>query len=201
MSKLNGRDYKIYDPEKIIYTNYNCKNPNVKKKQYYKDDDLLAINNDRLSYINVNYSSKHVIIKTPIMTSPFKINDKTGSFIMNLQFSNFKDNELMNEFYEFIRHVEQTQIKHIGLDETNIDKYSTQIRRDKEKKYDPNLIVKIPFRYNKFECEAYNNEGDFINILNINPFSKVQCDIYIDKIWKFNDQFICKWKCKTIQLI
>ena len=24
------------------------------------------------------------------------------------------------------------------------------------------------------------------------------CDIYIDKIWKFNDRFYCKWKVRNI---
>tara|TARA_B110001469_G_C9644723_1_gene325380 strand:+ start:1217 stop:1819 length:603 start_codon:yes stop_codon:yes gene_type:complete len=200
MSKLKGKEYTFYDKDKIKYTNFNCKNPNCKKKQYYIDETL-AINNDRLNYINVNYNGKYVVIKTPPMTMPFKINDKTGSFIMNLQFTNYKDDKSMNEFYEFIRNVEQTHIKHIGINESTVDRYSSQIRRDKNKKYDPNLVVKIPFRYNKFECEAYNKEGNLINLLNINPFSKVQCDIYIDKIWLFNDIFICKWKCQTIQLI
>ena len=26
-------------------------------------------------------------------------------------------------------------------------------------------------------------------------------DIYIDKIWKFNEKFICKWKAKVIYLV
>lgn len=200
MSKLKGREYSYYDPNQIRYTNFNCENPNVKKKKYYQDDQL-AIHNDRLSYIQINYGPKYVVVKTPPMTVPFKINDKTGSFIVTLQFTNYKDDDIMNGFYEFIRQVEQTQVKHIGFDETTIDRYSSQIRRDSQKKYDPNLVVKIPFRYNKLECEAYDKDGHLINLLNLTPFSKVQCDIYIDKIWVFNDQFICKWKCRTIQLV
>ena len=31
-------------------------------------------------------------------------------------------------------------------------------------------------------------------------FSKIFYDIYIDKIWKFNEKYICKWKVKKIQL-
>ena len=33
-----------------------------------------------------------------------------------------------------------------------------------------------------------------LNISNINKFSKVKCDIFIDKIWKYNDKYVCKWK-------
>ena len=27
---------------------------------------------------------------------------------------------------------------------------------------------------------------------------KLKCDIYIDKIWKFNGKYVCKWKVKNI---
>ena len=29
----------------------------------------------------------------------------------------------------------------------------------------------------------------------------MQCDIYIDKIWKFNDVYYCKWKARKIYLV
>ena len=97
---------------------------------YYKDDST-AITNDQLSYIAVNYLSKSIVIKTPPMTMPFSINNNTGSFIMNLQFTNYQEDESMNGFYDFIRKIEQNQINHIGLDKDTIDQYTTQIRRDK----------------------------------------------------------------------
>jgi hypothetical protein len=199
-NSLRGKNFDWYDISKIKYTNFNCKNPNCKKKEYYKSDEH-AVNNDRLSYINVNYSGKYIVIKTPPMTMPFKINNRSGSFTMNLQFTNYIEDEEMNNFYNFIKNLQISQVQHIGLDETTIDRYCDQIWRDKEKKYDPNLSVKVPFRYNKFECEAYNQDGDLINLLNINPFSKMQCDIYVDQIWLFNDSFICKWKVNKIQLL
>jgi len=29
----------------------------------------------------------------------------------------------------------------------------------------------------------------------------MECDIYLDKIWKMNDKFYAKWKCKVIHLL
>ena len=120
---------------------------------------------------------------------------------MNLQFTNIDNDDQMKEFYLFIKSLEEVQRKYIGIDEDTEDLYLSQIRRDKQKKYDPNLIVKLPFRQNKFELEAINNEGTPINVLNISRFSKVKCDIYIDKIWKFHDQYVCKWKLNRLVIV
>ena len=39
------------------------------------------------------------------------------------------------------------------------------------------------------------------NLFNIQGFTSMQCDIYLDKIWKMNDNFYAKWKCKIIHLV
>ena len=197
--KLLNRECSNYDLSNIIFTNFNCKNPNIKNKEYCIDYSK-PINNDKLSYININHNNEQIVITTPEMICPFGVNQKNNTFLLNLQFTNYKDNKEIGELYEFIKQMEYKQIEHIGLDETNIDLYLSQIKRDKQKKYDPNLIVKIPFRYNKMDINCYNQEGENINILNISKFSKVKCDIYIDKIWIFNDKYICKWKLKTLYL-
>ena len=81
-----------------------------------------------------------------------------------------------------------------------MDKYLSQIRQDKDMKYDPNLIVKIPFRGNSYDVDIRNKDSP-CSITNIYRFSKMKCDIYIDKIWKFNGKYICKWKVKKIEII
>ena len=62
------------------------------------------------------------------------------------------------------------------------------------------FINQNTFRYTKMEADAYTKEGQPMNILSIHRFSKAECVIYIDRIWKFNDMFVCKWKLKTIYL-
>jgi len=32
-------------------------------------------------------------------------------------------------------------------------------------------------------------------------FSMISVNLYIDKIWRMNDKFYMKWKCKVIHLV
>ena len=133
------------------------------------------------------------------MVIPFGI-DKGNGFQMKLQFTNYKNDANMKSFYDFISNLEFQQMQYIGLDEDDIDLYNSQIYQDKQNKYDPLLTVKIPFIKNKFNVDIYHDEYT-LNVLNINKFSKVKCDIYIDKIWKYNEKYICKWKVKKIYVL
>ena len=47
----------------------------------------------------------------------------------------------------------------IGLDETDADNFISQIKQDKKKKYDPNLSVKIPFHYNRFQTDIFSDKS------------------------------------------
>ena len=64
---------------------------------------------------------------------------------------------------------------------------------------EPMLDIFTPL--NGYDVDIYSDEYDTCNIKNLNNFTKMKCDIYIDKIWKFNEQFICKWKAKVIYLV
>jgi len=195
MNNLQNIDHGKYIIDKIKYINYNLKNPNVKKKEYIQDDST-AVENEQLSYIQVMYNNNPTIyITTPKMFCPFGFNKKNNT--MNLQFSNYKTDVHMNSFFEFIKNIEFQQMEHLGLSEDNMDLYNSQIQYDKKEVYDPTLIVKLPFNYNKYEVDIYN-DSFAISILNIQKFNSMTCDIYIDKIWKYNDRYICKWKVRNI---
>ena len=108
----------------------------------------------------------------------------------------------MESFFNFIKNIELNNMINLGItDEKDTGKYTSQIRYDKEGKYDPNLSVKVPFVKNCYDVAIYSDEYDTCNIRNLKNFTKMKCDIYIDKIWYFNDQFICKWKMKKIYLV
>ena len=195
MNNLKHIDHGKYTIDNIRYINYNLKNPNVKKKEYVRDDTL-AIENDKLAYIQVIYDRNPMIyVTTPKMFCPFGLNKK--GYTMNLQFSNYKTDPHMNSFFEFIKNIEFQQMAHIGINKENIDNYISQIQYDKNEVYDPTLVVKLPFSYNKFDVDIYNDNFP-MSILNIQKFCNMTCDIYIDKIWKFNDRFVCKWKVRNI---
>ena len=196
----NIRNLKHIDQEKYIvdqiqYINYNLKNPNVQEKEYIQDDSI-AVKNEKLSYIQIMYNRNPIIyITTPKMFCPFGLNKNTN--IMNLQFTNLKTDVHMKSFFEFIKNIEFQQMAHIGLTEENIDIYKSQIQYDKNGIYDPTLVTKLPFNYNKYEVDIFSDKFP-ITILNIQKYMNMTCDIYIDKIWKFNDQYICKWKVRNI---
>tara|TARA_B100000287_G_scaffold347066_1_gene334868 strand:+ start:142 stop:747 length:606 start_codon:yes stop_codon:yes gene_type:complete len=198
MSKIKNLKhiyYERYSIDNIRYENYNLKNPNVKEKEYVLDDSD-AVKNEKLAYIQVVYNNNPILyVTTPKMFCPFDLNKK--GFTMNLQFTNYKTDPEMNGFFEFVKNIEFQQMAHIGLDETNSDLYMSQIQYSKNDVYDPSLIVKLPFKYNKFEVDIYNDDFP-LSVFNIRKYMNMTCDIYIDKIWKFNDRFYCKWKVRNI---
>ena len=71
---------------------------------------------------------------------------------------------------------------------------------DKAEKYEPNLSVKLPFHYNKFVTDLYSDFSSAVNIFNIKKFQRMECDIFADKVWRMNDKFYMKWKCKIIHM-
>ena len=198
MSKIKNLKhiyYERYSIDNIRYENYNLKNPNVKKKEYVLDDSD-AVKNEKLAYIQVVYNNNPILyVTTPKMFCPFDLNKK--GFTMNLQFTNYKTDPEMNGFFEFVKNIEFQQMAHIGLDENNSDLYMSQIQYSKNDVYDPTLILKLPFKYNKFEVDIYSDDFP-LSVFNIRKYMNMTCDIYIDKIWKFNDRFYCKWKVRNI---
>ena len=107
----------------------------------------------------------------------------------------------MIQFFEFIQNIEFMIMKYLNLNEDDSNRFVSQIKYDKQNKYDPNLNVKLPFSYNKFETDIYSDNSSINNIFQIQNFTPMQCDIYLDKIWKMNDHFYAKWKCSYIHII
>ena len=196
---LVNRHYNLYSNKQLTYKVYICNDCTKKKKEYiqqdteYKPCDIL-----NLGYIGLTCGKYPIIITTPIMLCPFGFNSQ--NHILNLQFTNIKNDPEMNSFYNFIQELELKQMKYIGLSEDTADLYLSQIRQDKEKKYDPNLLVKVPFQNNSYNVSIKHKDSS-VSVRNIFKFSKLKCDIYIDNIWKFNDKYICKWKVNKILVL
>jgi len=200
MSKIKNISHDLYKIDQIKYTKYIIKDCSAKKKEYdvdkSKKDPINIIN---IGYISLYYNQNPIIyITTPVMVCLFGMKNQ----IMSLQFTNLKGDKEMESFFNFIKKIELNNMINLGIkDESDSDKYISQIRYDKNGKYEPNLSVKVPFVKNCYDVDIYSDEYDTCNIRNLNNFTKMKCDIYIDKIWKFNEQFICKWKAKVIYLV
>jgi len=174
---------------------------NAKKKEYVKCtcDPKLDL---RFGYSQLYYHKKpQFIVTTPTMICPFGINNLGSNFKMCLQFTNYVSDPVMKSFYDFIQQCEYKQMELLGIKEDESDLFISQIKHHKQGKYDPNLEVKIPFSYNRFQCDIYSDNFSNAGIMNISKFCKLRCDIYLDKIWKYNDNYTSKWKVKMIQLL
>ena len=199
MSKIKNISHDLYKVESIKYTKYLIKDCSVKKKEFVQDkskDNAVDIKN--IGYISLYYNQNPLIyVTTPVMVCLFGMKNQ----IMSLQFTNLETDKEMDSFFNFIKNIEINNMIKLGITEENAEKYNSQIRYDKDGKYDPNLSVKVPFVNNRYDIDIYSDEYDICNIKNLCNFTKMKCDIYIDKIWKFNEQFICKWKAKVIYLV
>jgi hypothetical protein len=196
-AKLRNINWDNYDLNRILFKNY-VKNENNEIK--YTDNN--AMDEKLIMYIDIHYlRNTQIHVTTPTMKAPFAFNKNTNLFY--LQFTNIKTDTTMQSFYKFINSLELLQMKHIGITETNVDDYLSQIKYDSKKKYDPNLVTKVAFltKQNRYSVSIFNKDKRFISIFNIPKFARVQCDIYIDKIWKYNGAFVAKWKVSKIYIL
>ena len=196
---LKNFHYNIYDGKELSFKKYICKDCTQKKKEFeYDGTNKLPKDMLNIGYIEVLSGMYPVKVTTPVMVCPFGFNKQTNQIY--LQFTNLKTDHEMNGFFNFIQNIEHQQMKYLGLTSEDLDLYISQIKYDKKEKYDPNLIVKIPFHLNKYDVDIRTSDKD-CSIANIYNFSKMKCDIYIDKIWKFNGKYVCKWKVTSILLV
>jgi len=203
MSFLKNIEHSRYDIDNITFKTFTCKdcsNENKNKEYELCVDGNCPKNLKNFGYISLNYLQTPLIyLTTPPMVCLFGINK--NNWTMSLQFKNLKVDNTMKDFFDFIQNMEFKLMESLGLDENDSDLFVSQIRYDKARKYDPNLSIKIPFKNNRFDCDIKNENYSSMTVLNINNFTKMQCDIYIDKIWKWDEKYYCKWKCKKIYIL
>jgi len=196
---LENNHHNLFENKSLNFSNFVCKDCSQKKKEYeYEKSDVIPKNILNLGYIEIKVGKMPIYVTTPVMVCPFGFNQSNNQ--MTLQFTNVRTDPEMNSFYNFIQNLELEQMKYIGLNEEEGDLYISQIRYDKNGKYDPNLLVKAPVHSNRYDVDVKTKNGG-CSITNIFKFSKLQCDIYIDKIWKFNDKYVCKWKVKKVDIL
>ena len=191
-------------PDNIRFIRFKCDDMSVTKMSEKKYSKCKELEKDHpcFGYITVGYlRNPHLYITTPIMKCLFGVQKRGDiNFQMNLQFTNLEEDPYMKQFFDFIQNTEFMCMKYLGLTEEDSDRFVSQIKYDKEEKYEPNLAVKLPFHYNKFMTDLYSDFSSAVNIFNIKKFQRMECDIFADKVWRMNDKFYMKWKCKIIHI-
>ena len=200
MSRLRNIHHDRYKVDDIKYANFLWEDCSEKKDVIQDKSGEFAINLKNIAYTSLYYNGTPIVyVTTPVMTCLWGMSKQTKQ--ISLQFTKLESDPSMKSFFTFIKNIEINNMRNLGFTEKDIDKYGSQIKLDKSGKYEPNLLVKVPFVENRYDVDVFNDERDNINIYNINNFVKMQCDIYIDKIWKYNDVYYCKWKAKKIYLV
>lgn len=192
-------------PENLNLKRYKCDDMSIIKMndKTYSECSYLDKDHPCFGYITVGYlKNPQLYVTTPIMKCLFGVQNKGGgNFQMNLQFTDLEEDPNMKQFYDFIEGCEFYAMKYLGLDENDSDRFVSQIYHDKKGMYEPNLNVKLPFQYNQFTTDLYSEFSSGVNIFSINKFQRMECDLFVDRIWRMNDKFYMKWKCKIIHLL
>jgi len=192
-------------PDRISFKSYQCEDMSITKSsdKTYSENEECHKDHPCFGYLQVSYITNPLIyVTTPPMKCLFGVN-KSGqnNFQMNLQFTNLEEDPYMKQFFEFIQRTEFMCMKHLGLVEDDADRFVSQIQFDKKEKYEPNLQVKLPFHYNKFQTDLYSDFSSGVNIFTIKRFQVMECDLFVDRVWRMNDKFYMKWKCKIIHIM
>ena len=191
-------------PNRVSFMNYQCDDMSITKSsdKTYSENNELHKDHPCFGYIQIYYLKNPLIyVTTPPMKCLFGVT-RSGSnnFQMSLQFTDLEEDPVMKQFFDFIQNTEFMCMKHLGLSEEDSDRFISQIKYDKDEIYEPNLSVKLPFHYNKFVTDLYSDFSSAVNIFNIKKFQRMECDIFADKVWRMNDKFYMKWKCKIIHI-
>ena len=143
MPFLKNLHHNLFEGKPLQFNNFICKDCTQKKKEYeYQEEQGIPPKDiQNLGYVNISLGKYPISVTTPRMVAPFGFNK--GNNQMYLQFTNVRTDAEMNSFYNFIQNLEMKQMEYLGFDEDDADQYLSQIRHDKNGKYDPNLIVKI----------------------------------------------------------
>jgi len=148
------------------------------------EDNVLTSNEIKIEGGNYFY--------TPKMYVPFGLENYKTTYSMNLQFRNIKDNQELQDFLGFIQKFENNLMKKLKISE---EQFNSQLKY--HNKYDPMLMTKFIFRFDKIECDVKDSSGH-LNIFDIGKNFSCKCLLHIDKVWLFKGKYSCKLKVKEI---
>uniref|UniRef100_A0A6C0FBP1 Uncharacterized protein n=1 Tax=viral metagenome TaxID=1070528 RepID=A0A6C0FBP1_9ZZZZ len=191
--------------DKLNFKSFHCDDMSVTKssEKTYSESKESHKDHPCFGYLQVYYLKNPMLyVTTPKMKCLFGVQNKgNGNFQMSLQFTDLEEDPYMKNFFEFIQSCEFYAMKTLGLTSEDADRFVSQIIYDKKEMYEPNLNVKLPFQYNQFLTDIYSEYSSGVNIFHIRKFQNMECDLYVDKIWRMNDKFYMKWKCKVIHVV
>jgi hypothetical protein len=202
--------------EIITANSFNIKNIN------YGEPKVLD-NGGRAIY--VGYTGKPFLLQTPEMVAPFGLNkwsnDKGGiKYTLELSFQGKENREPLMALYNMLESLDKKFVgdaldnstswlkkKYSSLDVVEA-LYTPLIKFPKDKatgeftnKYPPTFKVNVPFK-ETYECEAYNNARERINLDNTDTKgSKIACILQCMGVWVAGGKFGVSWKVLQLRIV
>jgi hypothetical protein len=146
--------------------------------------NLIDIN--KISIVNINdnsfkvsYNNQKLMLSLSSINIPFGLDNEYNNLYLKMELNN---QELLN----IIKNIEH---KFSEFLDTNI---KSQLRNDNI------LNCKIPKLKSKIVCHIKDKEGSYYNIYNIPKNQIISCIIYVDSIWKYDNNYFYKWSYKNI---
>lgn len=160
----------------------NFKNISIKKIKYIKN--------------NLYYNGAKLIIQSPIMKCDTGIEKYFNKHIIKFELDmNDEENRL---FYDFLKRVEENNKTKCNNNST----YRSQIETINKIHY---FILKVPYRYNKYEIKINSDIEYLPTSSDIKKDRRARCEFQITKLWNYpnNNEMLsgCLMELKSITLL
>ena len=198
-------------------------------KQFNKDllqfKEVKTLPNNGKS-VYMNYNKGLLIMQTPMLRSPFGIQNynNDGKYTIQLSFDDKDTRPDVGEFFDAMKHIDSKIMDEAALTTNSVawfkkkavsmdwltEAYKPIIHFPKGKdgeitdKYAPTFRVKFPFRDGKFECAVYNHKREPIENSNLEELLQRGCQVQMliqcMGLWIAGSGFGCHWKVIQMKL-
>ena len=149
-------------------------------------------NGYQLLYIDKNNFNKKIKITTPKLYVPFGIENFGNKLILNLEFSKYKTNNFVYNFYAIIKSLEKYVI--------NLNKgLYTSCIKDRPEPYEPLLRANIK-KYGKKILTNIVSKCNTKTLYDIDKNSYIHVELELNNIWLSNGKYGINWDIETIYI-
>jgi hypothetical protein len=148
-----------------------------------------------LLYIDKNNFNKKINIITPKIYVPFGIENFGNKLILNLEFSKYKTNNCVYNFYAIIKSLEKYVNTSLNIS-SNKETYVSCIK-DRPEPYEPLLRTNIK-KYGKKIITNIVSKCNTKTLEDINKNSYIHVELELNNIWISNGKYGINWDIITI---
>lgn len=145
--------------------------------------------------IYIIYNSQSLLIKTPVMTSPFGMTNIHNNYYLDLLFDD--NNFEIYTFYQWILKFESKTKELVSELNPNLTKDNFVSCLKGDYSLNNKMRTKIEYKNNKFSLDIYSFEQDK-NLITKLKESKMYCLLKCQPIWEMNKKWGYSWRVLKI---